>query len=96
MQFLVLTKRRMDAFPAEQWTPELIAAESQRVREMHASGSLRSIWRRKDTPGAAILFEAASEEEARTLASSLPLAQRGMIEFPLITQLEPYPGFGPR
>jgi hypothetical protein len=47
-------------------------------------------------PGAAILFEAASEDEARALASSLPLAQRGMIEFPLITQLEPYPGFGPR
>jgi hypothetical protein len=47
-------------------------------------------------PGAAILFEAASEEEAHALASSLPLAQRGMIEFPLITQLEPYPGFGPR
>jgi hypothetical protein len=43
MQFLVLTRRRMDAFPAEQWTPELIVAESQRVREMHASGSLRSI-----------------------------------------------------
>jgi muconolactone delta-isomerase len=63
---------------------------------MYVSGSLRSIWRRKDTPGAAILFEAASEDEARTLASSLPLAQRGMIEFPLITQLEPYPGFGPR
>ena len=80
MQFLVLTKRRMEAYPAEQWTPELIAAESQRVREMYASGSLRSIWRRKDMPGAAILFE----------------AQRGMIEFPLITQLEPYPGFGPR
>jgi muconolactone delta-isomerase len=96
MQFLVLTKRRMDAFPSEQWTPELIAAESQRVREMHAAGSLRSIWRRKDMPGAAILFEAASEEEARSLATSLPLAQRGMIEFPLITQLEPYPGFGPR
>jgi muconolactone delta-isomerase len=96
MQFLVLTRRKLDKFPAEQWTPELIAAESQRVREMHASGSLRSIWRRKDTPGAAILFEAASEDEARTLASSLPLAQRGMIEFPVVTQLEPYPGFGPR
>jgi hypothetical protein len=47
-------------------------------------------------PGAAILFEAASEEEARALAGSLPLAQRGMIEFPVVTQLEPYPGFGPR
>jgi muconolactone delta-isomerase len=69
MQFLVLTRRRMDAFPAEQWTPELIVAESQRVREMHASGSLRSIWRRKDMPGAAILFEA-KKRRARWLDRS--------------------------
>jgi muconolactone delta-isomerase len=96
MQFLVLTRRKMDLFPAEQWTPELLETESQRVRTMYAAGSLRSIWRRKDMPGAAMIFEAASEEEARALASSLPLAQRGMIEFPLITQLEPYPGFSPR
>jgi muconolactone delta-isomerase len=96
MQFLVLTRRKLDQFPAEQWTPELLENESQRVRAMYAAGSLRSIWRRKDTPGAAIIFEAASEEEARALAGSLPLAQRGMIEFPVVTQLEPYPGFGPR
>lgn len=96
MQFLVLTQRRMDLFPAEKWTPELLEAESQRVRELFAAGAVRSIWRRKDTPGAAILFEAATEDEVREGVSSLPLAQRNMLEIVALTQLEPYPGFGPR
>ena len=65
MQFLVVTRRRMDVFPAEMWTPELIEAESQQVRTMFAAGTVRSIWRRKDMPGAAMLIEAASEDEAR-------------------------------
>jgi muconolactone delta-isomerase len=96
MQFVVVTRRRMEEFPAEVWTPELIAGESARVRELYAAGSVRSIWRRKDMPGSMILMEAASEEEVRNLINSLPLAQRGMLEFVLVAELEPYPGFGPR
>jgi muconolactone delta-isomerase len=96
VQFLVLTERRMDEFPAEAWTPELIEAEGQRVRELYAAGVVRRVWRRKDRPGAALLLEAASEAEAREAVASLPLAKRGMIGFPVVTQLDPYPGFGPR
>ena len=47
-------------------------------------------------PGSLVLLEAASEDEARALAGSLPLAKRGMLEFVVVTELEPYPGFGPR
>ncbi len=96
MQFLVLTRRRMDVFPAEAWTAELLEKEAQRVRELYSSGVLRTAWRRKDMPGAALVLEAATEGEAREAVESLPLAKLGMIEFPLVTQLEPYPGFGPR
>jgi len=96
MQFLVLTERLMEKFPAEAWTPELIAAEGQRVRELYASGIVRSVWRRKDKPGAAILLEAPGEAEVREAIESLPLAKLAMIWFPLVTALEPYPGFGPR
>lgn len=96
MQFLVLTERKTDEFPAEKWTPELIAAEGQRVRELYAAGVVRSIWRRKDRPGAALVLEAASEAAAREAVESLPLAKLGMISFPLLTELEPYPAFGPR
>ena len=96
MQFLVLTERLIDKFPADAWKPELIDAEGQRVRELYASGVLRSAWRRKDKPGATLILEAASEAEVRSAIESLPLAKLGMIGFPLVTELEPYPGFGPR
>lgn len=96
MQFLVLTRRKMDLFPAEVWTPELLAKESQRVRELYAEGTVRNIWRRKDMPGSTILFEAATEDEVRAAMASLPLARQGMLEIVVLTELEPYPGFGPR
>ena len=96
MQFLSVSRRRTDAFPPEAWTPELVAAEGQRVRELYAAGLVRTIWRRKDMPGAAMILEAASEDEARAALASLPLAQRGMLEIVVFTELEPYPAFGPR
>ncbi len=86
----------MDVFPAESWTPELLEAEAQRVRELFAAGVIRNAWRRKDTPGAALLIEAATEDEVRTAVESLPLAQLKMLEVAVMTQLDPYPGFGPR
>jgi muconolactone delta-isomerase len=96
VQFLSVSRRRTDAFPAEAWTPELVAAEGQRVRELYAAGVVRTIWRRKDMPGAAMILEAASEAEARAALESLPLAQKGMLEIVVFTELEPYPAFGPR
>jgi len=96
LQFLILSRRRMEVFPPEAWTPELIEAEGQRVRELYSAGVIRNIWRRKDMPGAAILMEAASEDEVRAAAASLPLARRDMLEVVVVTQLDPYPGFGPR
>lgn len=96
MQFLVLTRRKTDVFPPEAWTAELLASESQRVREMYVAGTVRNIWRRKDMPGAAILFEAASQAEVQAAVASLPLAKQGMLEIAALTELEPYSGFGPR
>ena len=96
MQFLSVSRRRTEAFPPETWTPELVAAEGQRVRELYAAGVVRTIWRRKDMPGAAMILEAASEDEARAALESLPLAQKGMLEIVVFTELEPYPAFGPR
>jgi muconolactone delta-isomerase len=96
VQFLVLTRRRMDLFPAESWTPELVEAEAQRVRELFAAGVIRNAWRRRDIPGAALLMEAATEDEVKAAMESLPLAQLKMLEVATLTQLDPYPGFGPR
>lgn len=95
MQFLSLSRRRTDAFPAEAFTPELNGAESQRVKELYASGILRQVWRRVDAAGAAILWEAAGEAEVREALGSLPISKAGMLEIVAVVPLEPYPGFGP-
>lgn len=93
MQFLTISRRRTDAFPPEAFTPELIAREGQRVKQLYASGLLRQIWRRGDAPGAVIVWEAAGEADVRTAIASLPLAQAGMIETAFLSSLEPYPAF---
>ena len=95
MQFLTISRRRTDAFSPEAFTPELIAREGLRVRELYASGILRQIWRRGDIPGAAILWEAASEAEVRAAIATLPLFKAEMIETAFLAPLAPYPGFGP-
>jgi muconolactone delta-isomerase len=95
MQFLSLTRRRIDAFPPEAFTPELIAREGQRIRQLYASAALRQIWKRGDIPGSAILWEATGESEVRAALASLPIFQAGMLEIVAVTLLEPYPGFAP-
>jgi len=95
MQFLTLSRRRTDAFPIEAFTPELIAQEGQRVKEMYATGVLRQIWKRGDMPGAAIIWEAGSEAEVRDAVATLPIFKAGMLEMTAILPLEPYAGFGP-
>lgn len=95
MQFLSLSRRRTDAFPPEAFTPELASREGNRVKELYAAGLMRQIWRRCDTPGAAILWEASSEAEVRAALDSLPINQAGMLEVMFLVPLAPYPGFCP-
>jgi muconolactone delta-isomerase len=93
MQFLTLTRRRLDAFPPEAFTKELTDREGRRVRELYAAGILRQVWRRTDLPGAAILWEAAGEAAVREAIASLPIAQANMLEVVAFVPLQPYPGF---
>lgn len=95
MQFLTLSRRRTDAFPPEAFTPELVAREGQRVKELYASGTLRQVWRRDDVPASAILWEAASDTEVREAVASLPIFKAGMLELSALVPLQPYPGFVP-
>lgn len=93
MQFLTISRRRTAEFPPEAFTPDLVAREGQRVRQLYASGILRQIWKRGDTPGATILWEAASEAEVQAALASLPIYQAGMLEIQALVPLEPYAGF---
>jgi muconolactone delta-isomerase len=95
MQFLTLSRRRVEAFPPEAFSPELLGHESARVRELYAAGILRQIWLRGDVPGAAILWEAESEDAVRAALDTLPIFRAGMLEIIALAPLKPYPGFGP-
>ena len=95
MQFFSLSRRLVDKFPPEAFTPDLAARETARVRELYAAGLLRQVWKRGDTPGASILWEAASALEVRSALESLPLYQAGLLELVSLIPLEPYPGFCP-
>jgi muconolactone delta-isomerase len=95
MQFLSISRRLVDQFPASAFTPELVAAETARVRELYASGILRQVWKRGDAAGACLLWEAAFLDEVRAAIESLPLYQAGMLELVALIPLEPYPGFCP-
>ena len=96
MQFLTVSRRRTDEFPPEAFTPELLAGESRRVKELYAAGAVRQIWKRGDAGGAAILWETSSEAELRELTESLPLYKAGLLEIVIRVPLQPYPGFGPQ
>jgi len=93
MQFLSMSRRRTDTFPPEAFTAELASQEAQRVKELYATGILRQIWLRGDMPGAAILWEAANEQEVRDAIGSLPIFKAGMLELIALVPLKPYPGF---
>jgi muconolactone delta-isomerase len=95
MQFLSLSRRLVDQFPPEAFTPELSGRETARVRELYAAGLLRQIWLRGDIPGASILWEASSEAEVRDAIASLPIFQAGLLEIVAVIPFKPYPGFGP-
>jgi muconolactone delta-isomerase len=96
MQFLSLSRRMVAEHGEAAFTPQLVAAESEHVRKLYVEGQLRQVWRRGDTAGAALLWEAADEAAVRAALAAFPLAQAGLLEIVAVVPLHPYPGFGPR
>jgi len=96
MQFLSLSTRRTDRFSEAEFA-ELVEAEASRARELYAAGFIRQIWHRGDLPGACMVLEADSLDEARARLCSLPLIRAGMLDVSIVP-LVPYAGFiaGPR
>ena len=94
MQFLSISRRLTERYSDEQFAAH-IDAERERVRELYKDGVVRSIWSRKDQPGAVMLLECADESAARAAVNSLPLAQRDMLDVQILP-LNPYPAFFPK
>jgi len=95
-QFIALLRRNHDDFTDAQFTPELMEAEADRARQLYTDGIYRQIWSRGDLPGAAIIVEAPSADEARDVLGTLPLTQKGMLLLDVLVPLNPYRGFAPR
>jgi muconolactone delta-isomerase len=93
MQFLTVSRRRVESFPEADFAA-LVEEEIQRARVLYAQGFIRQIWHRSDIPGACIVAEADSEQHARELINTLPMARAGMLEITVIP-LKPYAGFCP-
>ena len=71
-------------------------AEAERARQLYADGVTRQIWSRGDHPGAAMILEAASADEALAALDTLPLKQKRMLLLDALIPVNPYRGFLPR
>jgi muconolactone delta-isomerase len=95
-QFIAAIRRNLERFSASDFTPELLEEEAERARQLYAEGIFRQMWGRADHPGAIVLVEASTFDEAQAVLASLPLAVREMLSLDLLVPLTPYRGFGPR
>ena len=91
MQFIVITRRRIESFTDDQFAP-FLDGEAARARELYAQGAFRALHSRGDVPGAVIVVEAADSDEAAALVGSLPFAQQKLMDFQIVP-LKPYRGF---
>ena len=95
-QFIAAVRRNLERFSASDFTPELLEEEAERARRLYADGTFRQMWGREDAPGAVVLIEAGTIDEAQAVLASLPLAVREILSLDLLVPLTPYRGFGPR
>ena len=91
MQYLVITRRRVEKFSDAQFDA-VLSAEGARARELYAQGAFRALYTRGDVPGAVLVLEADDAAAAERIVASLPLARKAMMEIELIP-LRPYRGF---
>ncbi len=95
-QFIACARRNYDDFPEAEFTAELLEEEAEGARTLYHDGVFRQVWSRGDSPGAVILIEAGSADEARAALESLPLRRRKMLLIDSVIPVTAYRGFGPR
>lgn len=60
------------------------AAEAAKVWELYKSGVLREIYLQTEQPGAVLMLECASREEAIAVLDSLPMVKASALDFDII------------
>jgi muconolactone delta-isomerase len=91
MQFLIISRRRIESFSEAEFAA-LREAEVAQARVLYGEGFLRQLWTRGDVAGACLLFEGDSEAQVREKLNALPLYRAEMVEFSIVP-LKPYAGF---
>ena len=82
MKILALSKRQ-PGVTTEQLQAHQVT-EARRVWELHKDGVFREIYFRRDHPGAVVILECASLEEARQALGTLPMVEGGLLDFDII------------
>lgn len=91
MQYLVMANVAAHA-PGE-LIELLMKPEARRVWDLYVGGVVRSVWYRADKPGAVLLLEAATGEDAERAVASLPMVEAGLLDIEIVP-LSHYGGFG--
>ena len=79
MQIFALS-RRLPGVTDAQLTP-LASAEAAAAFALYAGGSFRSMHLLPDRPGAIVVLESASLDQARQVMAGLPMVKAGLIDF---------------
>jgi hypothetical protein len=82
MKILALSKR-LPGVTVEQLQPHQVS-EARRVWELHRDGVFREMYFRRDRPGAVVVLECVSVEEARQALGTLPMVAAGLLDFDVI------------
>ena len=78
MKFVIVATRNQTASPDE-FTPEILQAETKAAFKMMADDFLRELYSRTDGKGAILIVEAASEDEVKQKLATLPMAQKNLL-----------------
>ena len=76
----------------EQFTMELLVAESKRVWELYQEGTIRELYFTRDHYEAVLILECENSDEAQRVIDTLPLVKENLIGFKILP-LIPYDGF---
>ena len=82
MKYLVVSTNTKDVSP-------FIAAETQRIAELQAAGTITGVWLKSDFSGAVLMLECADQAEATAVLNTLPIVINDATTFVLTPIVDP-------
>ncbi len=88
---IIAIEKELHGLTKKDFVPHL-RAEAAKGWDLYKRGIIREMYFRDDKPEAVLILECKDLEEAEVHLATLPLVEKGLIEFELIP-LKPYHGF---